>query len=319
VYELIKLAPTVAEIKKSEKKEFDPDFTLILFEEPEAFLHPAQQENMAYHLRRLGAGEGQQVIVTSHSPIFVGKVADDLCQIVRIRRESGVSTLGQIERSKVADVMGAGLDFKKCIEAYVNDQAIPDDQKGEAKKLLANAQPDEELAHQEERFRYQLWLDSDRSSMFFADRVLLVEAATEKALFGWLLARDWHELTGHRIAVVDVFGKYNFHRYIALLEGFGIPYGLMLDDDQDKQHHKAVNEMLKNKTEPHRLAEPVFLEHCMEVFLGKALPGRNDQKPIQILKELEQGGIATEKLDELNALFLKALALSAFRPEEVQA
>lgn len=319
LYELIKLAPTFAEIKKSEKKEFDPDFTLILFEEPEAFLHPAQQENMAYHLRRLGAGEGQQVIVTSHSPIFVGKVADDLCQIVRIRRESGVSTLGQIERSKVADVMGAGLDFKKCIEAYVNDQAIPDDQKGEAKKLLANAQPDEELAHQEERFRYQLWLDSDRSSMFFADRVLLVEGATEKALFGWLLARDWHELTGHRIAVVDVFGKYNFHRYIALLEGFGIPYGLMLDDDQDKQHHKAVNEMLKNKTEPHRLAEPVFLEHCMEVFLGKALPGRNDQKPIQILKELEQGGIATEKLDELNALFLKALALSAFRPEEVQA
>ncbi|HHF0635750.1 TPA: ATP-dependent endonuclease [Pseudomonas aeruginosa] len=319
LYELIKLAPTFAEVKKSEKKEFDPDFTLILFEEPEAFLHPAQQENMAYHLRRLGAGEGQQVIVTSHSPIFVGKVADDLCQIVRIRRENGVSTLGQIERSKVADVIGAGLDFKKCIEAYVNDQAIPDDQKGEAKKLLADAQPDEELAHQEERFRYQLWLDSDRSSMFFADRVLLVEGATEKALFQWLLARDWHELTGHRIAVVDVLGKYNFHRYIALLEGFGIPYGLMLDDDQDKQHHKAVNEMLKNKTGPHRLAEPVFLEHCMEIFLGKALPGRNDQKPIQILKALEQGGIATEKLDELNALFLKALALSACRPEEVQA
>ncbi len=319
LYELIKLAPTFAEVKKSEKKEFDPDFTLILFEEPEAFLHPAQQENMAYHLRRLGAGEGQQVIVTSHSPIFVGKVADDLCQIVRIRRENGVSTLGQIERSKVANVIGAGLDFKKCIEAYVNDQAIPDDQKGEAKKLLADAQPDEELAHQEERFRYQLWLDSDRSSMFFADRVLLVEGATEKALFQWLLARDWHELTGHRIAVVDVLGKYNFHRYIALLEGFGIPYGLMLDDDQDKQHHKAVNEMLKNKTGPHRLAEPVFLEHCMEIFLGKALPGCNDQKPIQILKALEQGGIATEKLDELNALFLKALALSAFRPEEVQA
>lgn len=319
LYELIKLAPTFAEVKKSEKKEFDPDFTLILFEEPEAFLHPAQQENMAYHLRRLGAGEGQQVIVTSHSPIFVGKVADDLCQIVRIRRENGVSTLGQIERSKVANVIGAGLDFKKCIEAYVNDQAIPDDQKGEAKKLLADAQPDEELAHQEERFRYQLWLDSDRSSMFFADRVLLVEGATEKALFQWLLARDWHELTGHRIAVVDVLGKYNFHRYIALLEGFGIPYGLMLDDDQDKQHHKAVNEMLKNKTGPHRLAEPVFLEHCMEIFLGKALPGRNDQKPIQILKALEQGGIATEKLDELNALFLKALALSACRPEEVQA
>ncbi len=286
LYELIKLAPTFADAKTSEKKEFDPDFTLIWFEEPEAFLHPAQQENMAHHLRRLGGGEGQQVIVTSHSPIFVGKAADDLCQIVRIRRKNGVSTLSQIKRSEVADVIGAGLDFKKCIEAYVNDQDIPDDEKGEAKRLLANAVSDEEIAHQEKRFRYQLWLDSDRASMFFADRVLLVEGATEKALFKWLLAREWHDLTSHRIAVVDVLGKYNFHRYIALLEELGIDYGLMLDDDQNKQHHKAVNEMLKNKTGRHRLGKAVFFKNCMETFLGKALPGRNDQKPIQILKAL---------------------------------
>ena len=75
LYELIKLAPSFADTKKSEKKEFDPDLTLILFEESEAFLHPAQQENMAYHLRRLGGGDEQQVVITSHSPIFIGKVA----------------------------------------------------------------------------------------------------------------------------------------------------------------------------------------------------------------------------------------------------
>lgn len=316
LYELIKLAPSFADAKKSEKKEFDPDFTLILFEEPEAFLHPAQQENMAYHLRRLGAGDGQQVIITSHSPIFVGKVADDLCQIVRIRREQGVSSVKQIAREKIKEVMGAGLDFKQCLEAYVNDPEIQENQKGEARNLLKGAEQNEEIAHQEESFRYQLWLDSDRSSMFFADRVLLVEGATEKALFSWLWARDWHDLSGHRIAVVDVLGKYNFHRFIALLEGFGIPYGLMLDDDNDKQHHKAVNEMLRNKAEPSRLAAPVLLNHCMETFLGKPLPGRDDKKPIQILKELEQSGITTEKLDELKTLVIKALALDAIPQKE---
>lgn len=316
LYELIKLAPNFADLKKSEKKEFDPDFTLILFEEPEAFLHPAQQENMAYHLRRLGAGDNQQVIITSHSPIFVGKVADDLCQIVRIRREQGVSLVRQIARDKIKQVMGAGLDFKQCLESYVNDPAIQENHKGEARKLLAGAEQDEDIAHQEESFRYQLWLDSERASIFFADRVLLVEGATEKALFGWLWARDWHDLSGHRIAVVDVLGKYNFHRFIALLEGFGIPYGLMLDDDNDKQHHKAVNEMLRNKAEPSRLAEPVFLNHCMETFLGKPLPGRDDKKPIQILKELEQSGISAEKLDELKGLVLKALALVAIAQQE---
>ncbi len=217
LYELIKLAPSFAESKKSEKKEFDPDLTMILFEEPEAFLHPAQQENMAYHLRRLGAGDGQQVIITSHSPIFVGKVADDLCQIVRARRDEGVTALGQIGRSVAKNVFSEGLAFKKCLESYVNDAAIQNDQKKDARNLLAAAQDDDEVASQEERFRYQLWLDSERSAMFFADRVLLVEGATEKALFGWLLARDWHELTRHRIAIVDVMGKYNFHRYTTLL------------------------------------------------------------------------------------------------------
>lgn len=309
LYELIKLAPSFAETKKSEKKEFDPDLTLILFEEPEAYLHPAQQENMAYHLRRLGTGAAQQVIISTHSPIFVGKVADDLCQIVRARREGGITALGQINRSVAKSVFAEGLAFKKCLEAFVEDPNIPVDQKKEAKDLLAGAQNDDEVAVQEERFRYQLWLDSERAAMFFADRVLLVEGATERALFGWLLARDWHDLTQYRVSVVDVMGKYNFHRYTALLDQFGIPYGLMLDDDQGKQHHKAVNEMLRNKAGQHRLAHPAFIPTHMEAFLGTALPGRPDQKPVQMLRELEAGGVTTEKLTALKARFSAALAL----------
>lgn len=310
LYELIKLAPSFADTKASEKKEFDPDFTLIMFEEPEAFLHPAQQENMAFHLRRLSEGAGQQVVITSHSPIFVGKVADDLCQIVRARRENGVTVLGQIGKAAVKDVFAEGLAFKKCLENFVKDPAIQDDQKKHARDLLKAAQPDEEIATQEERFRYQLWLDSERAAMFFADRVLLVEGATEKALFGWLLARDWHELTRHRIAVVDVMSKFNFHRYTALLEQFGIPYGLILDDDQDKQYHKAVNDMLRNQAGQHRLAAAVFIPTHMESFLGKVLPERNDQKPVQILRELESGGVAADKLMALKYKFCEALALA---------
>ena len=314
LYELIKLAPSFSESKAAAKKEFDPDFTLILFEEPEAFLHPAQQENMAYHLRRLGAGATQQVIVTSHSPIFVGKVADDLCQIVRVHRNSGVSSIGQIKKSDLGNVLGQGLEFKTVLEAYVNDPGVPDNTKGKASDLLRGANEDAAIAEQEERFRYQLWLDSERASMFFADRVLLVEGATEKALFAWLLARDWHDLSRHRVAIVDAMGKFNLHRYIALLEGFGIPYGLMLDDDQNKDHQKVVNEMLQSKVGPSRLAEACFVNDCMEKFLGLNLPVRDDQKPVHILKAIEAGGIAQDKLDELRKLFLKSLALETRNP-----
>ena len=60
----------------------------------------------------------------------------------------------------------------------------------------------------------------------------------------------------------------------------------------------------------------MLLNHCMETFLGKPLPGRDDKKPIQILKELEQSGITTEKLDELKTLVIKALALDAIPQKE---
>jgi predicted ATP-dependent endonuclease of OLD family len=192
----------------------------------------------------------------------------------------------------------------------VNNAAVPEQDKTKAKELLANAQPDEEIAADEERFRYQLWLDSERAAMFFADRVLLVEGATEKAIFSWLLARDWYELARYRIAIVDVMGKFNFHRYTALLDQFGIPYGLMLDDDQDKQHHKAVNDLLRNLPGKSRLAPAVFIPTNIESFLGKSLPGRNDQKPVQILRELETGGLEASKLAALKTRFREALALS---------
>jgi putative ATP-dependent endonuclease of OLD family len=309
LYELIKLAPSFADGKKSDKKEFDPEFTLILFEEPEAFLHPAQQENMAYHLRRLGSGEGQQVILTSHSPIFVGKGADDLSQIVRTRRSQGTSALGQVGRADCESIFADGQALRKCLQEFVDDPSIAEQDKKDARELLHSADADEDIAAQEERFRYQLWLDSERAAMFFADRVLLVEGATEKALFNWLLARDWHDLTRHRIVIVDVLGKYNFHRYMALLDRFGIPYGLILDDDGDKKHHKAVNEFLRHRAGLHRLAAPEFLTTHMEAFLGLNLPGRGDLKPVQIMKALETGTISPEKLNALRRKFCEALAL----------
>lgn len=96
IYELIKLSPSFKDVKTTEKKEFNPNFDLILFEEPEAFLHPSQQEVLSYHLRRLGYEENQQVIVTTHSQIFVGKSSDQISQIVRLMRKDGISSVFQL-------------------------------------------------------------------------------------------------------------------------------------------------------------------------------------------------------------------------------
>lgn len=314
LYELIKLVPEISNEKKAVQTgdDFNPDFTLILFEEPEAFLHPTQQENMSYHLRRLGDSEEQQVIITSHSPIFVGKATDSLCQIVRIHKKDGLTSSGQIKSDKLKDIFLNGLDFKICLQNFINDPNVSEQSKETAKKLLKNSEKDEEIEIQNEKFRYQLWLDSERSSMFFADKVLLVEGPTEKALFNWLLANnpDWYAFTKYRIAIIDVIGKFNFHRYMTLLDIFGIPYGLILDDDSNKHHHKAINEMLKNYECTCKIAEPIFIPECIELYLGLKLPPRDDLKPLKILQKLENNEVNIEKLNDLRAIFMSSLNLS---------
>ncbi|MBP0597262.1 AAA family ATPase [Herbaspirillum sp. LeCh32-8] len=307
LYELLKLAPTFEEVKSAPKKEFDPDLTLILFEEPEAFLHPSQQENMSYHLRSIGQQKTSQVLITSHSPLFAGKAADSLSQIVRVGRTKGVSTVSQIKREALTNVFGEGAALITALKAFVADEQVPHAAKKAAIAMLESAPEKDEVALQEERFRYQLWLDSERSAMFFADRVLLVEGATERALFSYLLAREWHDLTLKRICIVDVLGKYNFHRYMSLLDGFSIPYGLILDDDNGKNHHKAVNDMLANLPNVSRLAEPVLIPDCLERFLDTDLPGRDDKKPVEILKALEAGSIEASKIAALRELVERSL------------
>ncbi|AOE91146.1 ATP-dependent nuclease [Ralstonia pseudosolanacearum] len=307
IYELIRLAPTFKDEKKADKKEFNPAFNLVLFEEPEAFLHPSQQESMAYHLRRLGSEDGQQVIVTTHSPTFAGKAAEQIGQIVRIQRSNGATRAFQPKGDTIKDVFDRGGELLVALQAFVANPDVPDDRKKNARKMIANP-PQGDIATQEEQFRFQLWLDGERSSLFFADKVLLVEGATERGLFSYLLANNWHDLSSQRICLVDVLGKYNFHRYMALLESYGIPHGVMLDDDNGKEHQGAVNDLVEASVNEHTLAAPVKFPDCLETFLGLPVPTK-ERKPIEILKAITGGNIAADRLQALRAEFRRSLAI----------
>ena len=308
IYELIRIAPSFKDEKETRQKEFNPNFTLLLFEEPEAFLHPSQQENMAYHLRRLGKGSNQQVFITTHSPVFVGKNGDDLCQICRIHKTKDVSVLFQVKKTHKDRLIKSGGDFLKVLQNFVDDPGIDEKKKTQARKMISNA-PEDEIAFQHEKFRFQLWLDTDRASMFFADKVLLVEGATEKALFNYLLANNWHDLSKERIFVVDALGKFNFHRFLNLFAAFGIYHGIMFDSDDEKNEHEVINQLIRDSKNDYTLADPFEFDKCLEHHLGLSLPGRDDQKPLQILKALEDKTITSEQLSELRDAFCHALAL----------
>jgi predicted ATP-dependent endonuclease of OLD family len=310
IFELIQLASKLQKKSTPQTPDFNPDFTLLLFEEPEAFLHPAQQENMAYHLHNFGKPEGQQIIITSHSPIFVSKNSDNLGQICRIQKSNGISHIYQLKPAQKENLLEAGGDFLNVLKQYIADPTIEDSQKKDAKNFVNNA-PAEEIAHQHEEFRYQLWLDPDRAAMFFADKVLLVEGASEKALFNYLLENDWNDLTQERILIIDALGKYNFHRFISLFEAYGIPHGILLDSDHNKEHHGVVNQLIRSRKNTFTQAYPFEFDEHLEKFLDLSLPKSNHQKPLQILQALYNHTLCPQKLTELRNIFCKVLNISS--------
>ncbi len=78
------------------KKEFSPSLNWILFEEPEAFLHPPQAEILDRSLAAFAEENGQQVLISSHSPQFASLNMEDLPKIIRLNNEEGRSKIGQV-------------------------------------------------------------------------------------------------------------------------------------------------------------------------------------------------------------------------------
>ena len=232
---------------------------------------------------------------------------------MRFRRKNGATIINQANKGTLTSLFADGSALLTALRAYVADVSVKEADKSRARKLIANP-PTGLIAEDEERFRFQLWLDGERSSLFFADRVILVEGASEKALFNFLLANDWHDLSQHRICVVDVLGKFNFHRYMSLMRAFQIPYGVMLDDDNGKEHQQAINDLidsLASQSDCPILAKPEKIADCLEVLLGLPKVGDRDyKKPIEIMKAVSTvGGIDPTRLLDLRDRFRRALGL----------
>lgn len=309
IYELIKAAALLQDVKNdSDKKEFSPNLMLLLFEEPEAFLHPAQQEQMALNLRKIAKQGDAQVFITSHSPIFVGKMMSETYQICRLAKHSSTTVAYQL-RGKQHDFDNVGIEFACKIDTFINDSTIAENQKEKAKRILAHS-PDIVDMAKFDAFRLQMWLDSLRSSMFFADKVLLVEGETERVLFNRLLMERWSDLQNERVFVLDALGKYNFVRYMRFFKAFGIKHGVIYDRDDNLVDELVINPYIEAEVNQFTLAKPVRLERKLEDELGISIPGRDDIKPLQVLKYMDDGTFTEkEHFAKLRNIFCKALDL----------
>jgi len=298
IYVLIRLSSQYREEKVYEKKEFSPELTLILFEEPEAFLHPTQQEYLNSSLRSLSSEEGQQVIISTHSPVFVSRNIEEISSLVKLKRENGVTKCFQVSENIKNNIIEQNNELVQLLRSKLDDSSVDESTKDRIKKILGET--DDERRMDEEAIRYSLWLDSERASSFFADIVLICEGATEKTFIDYLIKNEWTDLKEKMIYVLDAMGKFNVHRYMNLFKELGIRHSVLLDRDENRNVHGIINQFIEDNKNTYT-RNIYFFDKNIEDFLGISIPPRNrgDKRPLNVMWHYKNGKISKDKVNKL--------------------
>ena len=309
IYTLLRLSSRYVEKKVYKKKEFSPELTLILFEEPEAFLHPSQQESLNRSLHILASEERQQAIISTHSPIFVSRNVEELPSLIRLKRESGLTGIYQLSEENKELIIERNSRLAEFLRSKLDDASVEGEVKRSIRRKLGPVSDTTRM--EEESIRYVLWLDSTRCSAFFADIVLICEGATEKTFIDYLVENEWENLRGSQACVLDAMGKYNIHRYMNLFKELGITHSILLDKDENEQIHAFINTFIESQRNKYT-RRIHFFEKDIETFLGVSPPpeDRRDKKPLNVMWHFFQGRIEKERIEKLRSVIEGLLSAS---------
>lgn len=265
---------------ETKKKEFRPELTLLLFEEPEAFLHPMQQNILSKSLKTIGGTEGHQTIISSHSPNFVSHNTIDLSSIIRLERVSDRTLIGQ-------------LDDDSLIKIFAENQTI--------NTLLENTHYKAELEDEEtemEIIKYFLWLNPERCGMFFARQVLLVEGTTEQVLINYLFDTEKIKMPNGGVFVLDSLGKFNIHRFMNILGPLKILHSVLFDKDGNNPPHDQISKLIEDSKNDYTNKIDSFSTN-LEEFLDIEKSSKPHRKPQHLMLKLIRKNISEDKISLL--------------------
>ena len=299
IYTLIRLSSKYTGKEKKEKREWSPDFVILLYEEPEAYLHPAQQEILHLSLKKLAEEQDEQVLISTHSPHFVSKQMEDISGIIRLHKNNGISNLFQIDNASFSEIMDENLGLYRKFCNMLNDNKVDSKLKKRIrKKHLGDDSPEETIKLEEEAIKYFLWLNPDKSALFFAEHVYICEGQADKVFFDLILDEKYQDMRHKHIYVLECGGKFNIHRYMALLGKLDISHSIILDRDEDESYHRVVNEYIESNKNG-CTKEIFFFDKDLENFLEIPIAKRSDLKPINIINCYKQAKIKNEKIDKV--------------------
>ncbi len=258
---------------------FSPDLTLVLFEEPEVFLHPSQQNTLCRSLKELAQQEGNQVLITSHSPHFVSNNSDDIPAIVRLCRDTS-TVIGQISSVDLDRIFNDNQQINELLVG-TKYEADADDWKEDMESV-----------------KYFMWLNPERCSMFFANHVILVEGQTECVLVNYLFERGQIDAPAGGVFVLDCVGKFNIHRFMNLLGYLNITHSVLLDGDNNSHPHDKIFELIENSSNA-RTRQIKTFPNDLEDFLDIDKTNKKHRKPQHVMLRLKEGKIASDRIDNL--------------------
>ncbi|GAA3647372.1 ATP-dependent nuclease [Asaccharospora irregularis] len=300
IYTLILLS---AKYKESNirKLDFNPELTLILFEEPEAFLHPSQQEKLNISLQELSNEDNHQILITTHSNIFVSQNTEDLKNLCKIKKVSGISEIYQMNEKDLQELYDDNISIFKYFK-YILDTSKNTKLQGDIRKRgLANENINIDDVLDKESMKYFLWLNSERTSMFFVNHVILCEGPSEKIFFEYLINTRWKYLKEMNIYILDCMGKFNINRYMNLFSKLAISHSVLIDSDANKGIQGIFNDFIKSSM--NKFTKKIHLfETDIEGFLQIDTPKRKDLKPLNIMYRYKNNQIEESKIDEIREL-----------------
>lgn len=187
---------------------------LLAIEEPEAHLHPLAQRWLARKIFEL-CKDGLQIIMSTHSPIFIDLLGLDGLVLVRKSAEQGTWTK-QLTREELTDF------------------------------CLANGSHPEKTKKENILEFYAANTTETILEGFFAKGIILVEGPTEALALPEYLTALGYDCYEKGIAIIPVDGKGNLARFWRLFSAYEISIYVIFDnDEEDDQSGSKRQEILK--------------------------------------------------------------------------
>ena len=256
--------------------------TILLFEEPELYLHPHLMIRLKNALKYISKQTQWQVLISTHSPFLIDVVENPMSLAILNRKNSSEAPyINQLKQDP----------FEKGINIESEKNAL----------------------------RASLDFHPTVNQAFFAKRVVLVEGDTEKSLFNHRLRVHEHyeisEEVFNTTTIVSCGGKWTIVPFAKLLKAFKIPFRIVHDcdrkdrTDEELESIRGIDPYKAN--EQIRIAadgEQIFLvEDTLENLLwekGTKIPSKD--KPFRTWKrinDLMENREELEKFPRLKDLF----------------